>query len=314
MPSTITHAYIGLDTLNKLNDKPKQIIKKNLDNYKIYCQSMDVLYFYHLLLLVNNKVIDMGHLFHNEKTLAVFKQLINDNKENQDLELFTFISGLITHYIADSTIHPYINSLSFNKNKTIKFNSHFEVETYIDNYFIRERMHLDQKKYNNTRFIFNYTEKKIIKEELNKLYQNIFNYSNMGKKYYRALKEMKFVYNYIRYDKYGIKKKIYQIIDLNPIKSIPKVRYLSYHFDLDNNEYYLNLNHQKWFHPDNQSIISNKSFLDLYSDVINKASDIINKLYDYIFLNKNIDLDQLIKNNSYSNGLPLSPDQKDSNS
>ena len=68
MPSTITHAYIGLDTVNKLNNKPRKIINDRIDNYKIYCQNMDVLYFYHLLLLVNNKVRHLGHEFHHQKS------------------------------------------------------------------------------------------------------------------------------------------------------------------------------------------------------------------------------------------------------
>ena len=304
MPSTITHAYIGLDTLNKLNDKPKRIIKKNIDNYKIYCQSMDVLYFYHLLLLANNKIIDLGHRFHNEKVYEVFELLINDNKQNKDLELFTFIAGLITHYIADSTIHPYINYISKDK-----LNGHFETETYIDNYFIKEKMHIDYKKYNNTKFIFNYKKKEIIENELNKLYKNIFNYENIGPKYYRALKEMKFVYNYIRHDKYGIKKKVYQFIDLNPFKSIPRVKYLSYHFNLNNDIFYLNLNHKKWHNVDNPKNISNKSFLDLYNDVINEASYIINELYEYIFTDKKVNLKNLINNKSYANGLSLCPNK-----
>ena len=37
----------------------------------------------------------------------------------------------------------------------------------------------------------------------------------MGKKYYQALKEMRFVFKYIRHDKTGIKRKIFQLIDFN---------------------------------------------------------------------------------------------------
>ena len=54
----------------------------------------------------------------------------------------------------------------------------------------------------------------------------IFNFKNGGKLYYRSLKEMWFTYNYIRYDKYGIKKLLYQMIDLNPFK-LPRTKYLS---------------------------------------------------------------------------------------
>ena len=307
MPSTITHAYIGLDTLKKLNDKPKEIINNRIDNYKVYCQNMDVLYFYHILLLFNNNVMDLGHRFHREKVFDSFNLLINDNKKNKDLELFTFISGLLTHYIADSTIHPYINYLSKSNNKTDRFNIHFIIETYLDNYFIREKMNVNPKKYNNTKFALNYTRNKIIEEEITRLYQKIFNYKDMGVKYYKALRDMKFVFNYIRYDPIGFKKIIFQIIDLNPFKKLPRVRYLSYNFDLDNDEYYLNLNHNEWFNIDKKELVSNKSFLDLYNDVINEASYIINELYEYIFNEKETDLKKLIKNNSYSNGLSISP-------
>ena len=144
--------------------------------------------------------------------------------------------------------------------------------------------------------IFNYTEEDIIKKELDKLFLELFNFNNGGKKYYRALKEMAFTYNYIRYDKYGLKKLLYKIIDLNPF-NLPRTKYLSYHFDVDNNDYYFKL--------DNYS----KNFLDLYEETINRASYIINELYDYIYENKEINLKKLIKNIDYSTGLPISPNK-----
>ena len=307
MPSSIVHAYIGLDTLKKLKSEPKNIIEKHIDNYKVYCQNMDVLYFYHILLLFNNKVQDLGHKIHHEKTNDFFKILIQDNKENKDPELFTFIAGLITHYRADSTIHPFVNYFSSNNSKTKVFNSHFALETYLDNYFINKRMHVNHKKYNNTNFVFNYEKKDIIRDEITNVYKKLYNYPDMGKRYYKALRDMKFVFNYIRYDKYGIKKTLYKIIDLNPFRSIPRVRYLSYNFDLDKDDEYLNTNHNKWYNPDKKELASNKSFFDLYDDVIDKASFTINELYEYIFNNKKVDLDKIIGNLSYANGLPLSP-------
>ena len=115
---------------------------------------------------------------------------------------------------------------------------------------------------------------------------------------------MKFAYNYARYDKFGIKKILYKIIDINPFP-IRKTKYLSYYFDLDNNDYYLNLKHNKWKNNDE---ISNKSFLDLYEDVTSNASHIINELYDYIFENKKVDIKNLVKNIDYGTGLEISPD------
>ena len=307
MPSTITHAFIGIDTISKLKEKPQKIINSHLNNYKIYCQNMDVLYFYHIFLLKSNIIQELGHRFHHEHVYDSFNLLIEDNKKNKDLELFTFISGLITHYQADAIMHPFINSFTSFSNKSKKFSKHFEVETYLDNYYVNKRLNSNQKRYNNTIFIFNYKEKDIIKDELNKLFSSLFNYPNMGQKYYRALKEMKFTYNYIRYDKYGIKKMLYRMIDLNPF-NLPRTKYLSYFFDLDNNEYYLNLNHRKWTNEYDNST-STKSFLDLYEDVTNNSSMIINELYDYIFENKKIDTKKLIKNIDYGSGLPICPNK-----
>ncbi len=305
MPSTITHAFIGLDTINKLNDKPKKIINTHLNNYKVYCQNMDILYFYHIFLLRSNKIQKLGHLFHHQHVFDSFNLLIEDNKKNKDKELFTFIAGLITHYQADTIMHPFINHLVNNSNISKRFSKHFEIETYLDNYYINTRLNKNHKKYNNTKFIFNYTKEDIIKDEITKVFKKYFNYPNMGKKYYRALSEMKFTYNYVRYDPYGIKKQFYKLIDINPLK-IPRTKYLSYYFDIDKNDYYLNLNHQKWT---NNDISTNKSFLDLYEEVTDNASKIINKLYEYIFEDKKINIRNLIKNKDYGTGKEISPNQ-----
>ena len=47
MPSTITHTHISLDTLKRVNLKPKELISKHLEDYKSFAQGMDILYFYH---------------------------------------------------------------------------------------------------------------------------------------------------------------------------------------------------------------------------------------------------------------------------
>ncbi len=296
MPSTITHAFIGLDTIDKLNNKPKKIITDRINNYKVYCQNTDVLYFYHIFLLKHNLVQNIGHEFHHKHVFDSFNLLIEDNKINKDLELFTLIAGFITHYQADAIMHPYVNSMIYDKWE--EKNIHFEIETYIDNYFVNTRLNSNHKKYNNTDFVFNYTEEEIIKKELNKLFMTYFSYPCMGEKYYQALKEMKFAYNHCRYDKYGIKRMLYQIIDFNPF-DIQRTKYLSYHFDLKDNDYYLNLNHKEWKNNDE---ISTKSFLDLYDDVLNNASIIINELYEYIFENKKVDTKKLVKNLDYGTG------------
>ena len=50
---------------------------------------------------------------------------------------------------------------------------------------------------------------------------------------------------------------------------------------------------------------SNKSFDELWEDVVNKSVPIINEIYKYIFEDKKVDLYKLIGNVSLSSGLPL---------
>ena len=309
MPSTITHGYIGLDTVKKLHQKPKKVLERHINNFKVYCQSTDILYFYHILLLKSNKIQKLGHYFHSNNVYKSFEYLINLNKKNQDEELFTFISGLITHYKADSIMHPYINYLSNNKNKLHHQDKHFEIETYLDNYFVKKYEKIDPKEHKHYKLIFNYKEEKVITDSLNKMFKDIFNEDNIGNIYYKSLKEMHFVFKYIRYDKTGLKRKLYQLIDCNPLK-VRRTKYLSYHFDLTNDNYYLNLEKREWYNIKKKSLKSNKSFLELYEDVTNEASKIINELYLYVFEDKRIDLYQLIGNNSYSTGLDLDKDYK----
>lgn len=303
MPSTITHTFISLDTLDKIKDKPKKIIQNNIEDYKTFAQGMDILYFYHILFLKENKVQTLGHKFHHYKTNEIFKYIILENKKNKSDIIFTFLSGLITHYVADSTIHPYVNFLSQSKTRLKHKDKHFKIETFLDNYMINKKVGY-YRNFKNYKLQFNNKKNNEIINLINNIYQEFFNYKNMGYKYYKGQKEMRLVFKYLRYDKTELKRKIYQLIDKNPFK-VRRTTYLSYNFKLDNFDYYLNTSNKKWYNIKDQKITSNKSFEELYEIVTKKASNIINNLYDYIYNDKKIDLDKLLENKSYSTGLVL---------
>jgi len=304
MPSSIVHRYIGLDILDKLDNKPKDIINDHIGNYIIYCQCTDVLYFYRIIGFGGKRIQTLGHMFHWRNVYKSFEYLINLNKKNKDLELFTLIAGFITHYKADSICHPYINFKSYNKNKVKLRDKHFMIETYLDNYYLKERENVDYRKYKHYKLIFNYTKEDIIKEAIEGLYQNVFNEKGVGKCYYKGISSMKHVFRFLRLDRYKIKKQLYKLIDLNPFP-LRRTRYLSYNFPLDNNDYILNNNHEEWYYPGDHSIKSNNSFDELWAKVIKESIPIINEVYKYIFEDKDVDLYKLIGNYSLSNGLPL---------
>ena len=302
MPSTITHTYIGLDILDGLNSKPKEIINKNIEDYKTFCSSMDVLYFYRISLFKKNKYNILGKEFHHQKTNDVFKYLINYCKNNNSDIIFTLLSGLITHYVADSTMHPFINSFSSENSSLMdRTNKHFEIETYLDNYMLLKK-NKSYKNYKLYKLQFNNKKNDEVVRVLNGLFKEVFKVDNIGIIYYKSLKYMKLVFKYMRYDKFGIKKNMYKLIDLNKL-NVRRSKYLSYNFNIDDIDKYLNNDNNEWCYPMNKNIIKNYSFEELYEIVINKSINIINSLYNYIYNDKDIDLDKLLENRSYSSGL-----------
>jgi len=303
MPSTITHTYISLDTLKKIKSSPKKIIENYIEDYKTFAQGMDILYFYHIFSLKKSYVECLGHKFHNYKTNEIFKYIIEQNKRNKSNMIFTFLVGLITHYVADSTIHPYVNYLAKNDNPLLQRDKHFEIETVLDNYMVNKNNGY-YKKFKNYKLQFNNKRNQEIINLINNIFEKFFNTKNIGKKYYHSIKEMKFTFRFIRFDQFGIKRKIFKLIDKNKLK-VRRTKYLSYNFDLNNLDFYLNSNNKEWYNIKDKSIKSNLNFEDLYKNVVEKASNIINNLYDYIYLNKEVDLDKLLENKSYSTGLVL---------
>ncbi len=304
MPSSIVHRYIGLDTLDKLHKKPKDIIKERLNNYTLYCQCTAVLYFYRIIGFGGKRIQDAGHMFHWRKVFKSFEFLVNKNKENKDKELFTLIAGFITHYKADSYCHPFINYRAYNKNRIKHQDNHFMIETYLDNYYLNKREKENYRKYKTYKFLSNYTKEKIIEDTIEELYQKIFNEKGVGKCYYKGTASMIHVFKYMRLDRTGIKKSLYRLLDINPF-NIRRTRYLSYNFPLDRDSFMINSSHQEWYNIKDNTIKSTKSFDDLWMDAINDSAKIINELYKYIFEDKDMDLYQLIGNYSLSTGLSL---------
>ncbi len=304
MPSSIVHRYIGLDTLNKLDKKPYEIINKRVNNYILYCQCTDVLYFYRIIGFGGKRIQNLGHQFHWHSVFKSFDYLLKLNKKNKDPELFTFIAGFITHYKADSICHPFINFQAEDKDKIKMYDKHFMIETYLDSYYLHKRENVDHRKYRIYKLVFNYTKEKVIEDAVEGLYKNIFNAEGVGKCYYKGVSSMKRVFKYIRLDRFKIKKLLLKLIDLNHFH-VRRTRYLSYNFPLDNNDKILNLSHKEWHNNRDASIKSNKSFDDLWEDVVNASYPIINELYKYVFEDKKVDLYKLIGNVSLSSGLPL---------
>ena len=124
----------------------------------------------------------------------------------------------------------------------------------------------------------------------------------MSNKYYKSLKQMKTALRLCRKDRFGIKKFFYKLFDTITPKKVFRFECVSYHYPLEDKHNYLNNNHTMWNNPADESIKSNESFVDLYLKSLESSRDKVIKVFDYLN-GKDIDLNKVFLNESYSSGL-----------
>ena len=252
------------------------------------------------------------------KILEDFKSifiLIRLNHNIDDTDTYSFIVGFISHYVLDSTVHPYViyKTGYFNKKvkSTYKYNGiHHFMEVFLDNDMIKRREKTNPYKFNINKFWYN---KKKFSNELNDVidysFYTTFNIKNRSKKYYKSLKQMKTVMNRLRRDKHGIKRFFYRIIDTFTPRSVFRLECVSYHYPLEDKHNYLNNNHELWRNPADFEITSTESFVDLYLRALKESRDIVIKVFDYL-KGKDIDLNKVFTNKSYLSGLELEKEKE----
>jgi hypothetical protein len=306
MPSTITHGYFSLDVYDKLDDKNKKILANNIEELKTFAQGADPLYFH------SKRIKEFGGYIHKHNTKTFFINLITyikKNKLEKKGDVIAFLYGFICHYALDSIVHPFVfykTGVYKNSNpSTYKYNGlHSDMETFIDTYMVYTKENMKPRLFKSHNFALNVksfsTE---LKDTINNVFVETFNEENMADKYLRAVKNMKFLYQLLRYDPYGIKKAFYKIVDkILPLKFLKK-SIISYYENPKKKIYYLNLEKNNWNHPLDENEIYNYSFIELYRISLDKALNIISNVNKVLYEKKNIDtLNNIFDNSSYVTG------------
>ena len=318
MPSTVTHSYFIMDIYEKFSISKKNFLKNEISKMQLFAQSTDPFNFY--LTKNFNKakhVRSFSKFFHTHKTRDYLITLINYIKYNyysNNPEIMAYLYGMISHYVLDSNTHPFIfyNTGVFDKKnkESYKYNNlHHIYENLIDQYFIKTREKCYPYKSKSFFKIFNsYNCSKELIDVIDFSFRETFGIEGYYLKWKKSVKNMKLCFKYLRYDRYNLKNTIYKLIDKITPKKWFKLHFLSYHYinkDID----YLNLGHNEWKIPTTKSKKSNQSFIDLYLKSLNEATEIIHEIDKYIYDNKKINLNKLIKNISYETGIDLKKDQ-----
>ena len=310
MPATITHAYFAKDVFDVLPDNIRNVI--DCSRIKMFGQSMDSLMFYNLFsIFPGKKIRNFCSEFHKTKSQEYFINLIKYIKEyelSNDMDVCSYLAGMICHYVLDSILHPYIiykTGIFNKKDKSTYIYNHVHefMETFIDNDMVKRRENINPYKFRLDKFCFNTRVfSDYLEACINDSFKKTFEIKNMSKIYYKSLKQMKWILLIFRRDVYGIKKFFYKLADTFTSRRTFRFECISYHYTLEDRHNYLNTDHSIWRNPTSYNLTSNESFVDLYVKSIKLAKVLICASFDYIN-GKNIELDKIFTNASYVTGL-----------
>lgn len=297
--------HLKEDELNRFNEK--------LDLYYTFAQSHDYLFYY--TFGKNKKEINrFGHHAHWNKTqdyLINIIKYIQETQQENNPELLAYLYGSITHYVLDTTCHPFIfyKTGIYRKNKpeTRKyFGGHNRIEKDLDAYYYKKYTGKDYNHCNVTKEIIG---KPIFSDNLitsiSKAYKDTYNKDNIGYYYQKGVNNARVIYNLVINDRFGIKKSFYKFLDLIINKNQKYISTYSTYIKNPNLNY-LNLENKEWNHPSKPEIKYNHSFEDLFNISVDKSIKIIREINKVLYSNKSIEeILEYIPNLDYSTGLPL---------
>lgn len=308
MPLITTHNYFAKDVFNKSKKEITDTFHEKQNLYELFAQGFDPFIFYEFFKL---KKYDLQEYCHYNKTDTFFLNFIKHVKKNNlqnNPSVLASLYGHITHYMLDSTAHPYIvyktGEYRKEKPKTLKYNGkHNKMEMEIDAYLYEQREHKPFKNFKIHKHLI--TKEKFDKELLkllNEVYQETFPIPNGGNKYQKGCKNMYYAYKFLIVDQTGIKKFFYHLFDkITPKKEGVYENYSNHITNIDTT--ILNNNHHTWYNPWNNKP-STKSFFDLYNDALENCLVLFEATHN--FLHDKIteeEFKKVLKDKSYVTGL-----------
>lgn len=312
MPSIVTHYLFSDDVKNNTNEEIQKDIQKANQLYHIFAQSFDNLFYYNLLSFKRGKQIrKFGNTAQKIHVNKYFKNMLLAMKElklEKNADALAYLYGSLTHYLLDSTCHPFIIYQAGwidEENPNYEYRGNHElIEVNIDALYWGEKRKtkLYQESLANTLLSkTNFSNE--LKDLISLTCYNTFHLENMGNIFESSARTGHFIIKYCVTDHYGIKKACAKVFDTIMKKN--KLMYQNLSFYIKNpNITFLNREHKKWVHPANCKIESQESFDDLYEKALKKALIIFN-LTNKVLKNE-LDLEEYLKelgNNSYASGM-----------
>ena len=217
MPLITTHNQFAKDVFHACDKKISNTFKQKKYIFELFAQGFDPLFFYELIPFTKKRS-NYCHTHYTDDFFLNFIDLIKEKKEIKNPEILAALYGHITHYVLDSTTHPFIiyktGEYIKNEPKTLKYNGkHTKMEMQIDKYIYEQKQ--------TQKFTTFKIHKHLITKEkwskkllniLNETYEKTFLIKKGGRKYRKGVLIMYYSYKILIEHTTLRKTKIYKKI------------------------------------------------------------------------------------------------------
>ena len=240
------------------------------------------------LMFTDYGLFDYQHSHDTGIYFETLLRMVKERKLQDNSKVMAFVYGQLDHFVLDLVMHPLIYYMTEKMPSKSILKPHALVELWISDY-VMLKQHKKKKIY--------YYPSKVLNPELrgviNDLYLRIFRKNNMATKYDIGVNSL------ISFDKLRLSKN--RVIN-NICKGI-NIGDFFYDKNVSRVTRYLNLNHHSINNP-----ISGEEFIDSFDDLWKKslriASELIEDVNNYLYLDRPLN-NYFIRNNiSYNTGFP----------
>ncbi len=310
MPNYITHALCANDILQNIQKcELKSVIQKHNQVYAMGSSGPDFLFYYRTFPWQdqsnNKKVHTIGNIVHTEKINDFYREAIQacldeENYESKEIQL-AYLAGHLMHYALDTNAHPFVFFHSGEMKGETKY-WHYRLESMIDTVMVKQIKKLDLAHIDAVGLV---SSTKKVRDVLSKYYantvKNVYGVDEDESTYLECFETMPKVVKWL-FDPHNLKFAWIQAGE----KAAKQDWNFSSHMvqgKLDKKHDVLNLKHQTWNHPSDETELSTESFLDLYDKAILKGQAILESLNEVIYHNGSLDQClSIIGNLSYDTG------------
>ena len=243
---------------------------------------------------------------HDTSTQKLLINMVQYVKQHNTKDNYSFLVGFLSHYALDVKIHPYVyynvGVYKRNKPETHAYRGlHLKFERSIDCVLIEEET---GKKAHKHKLYKTHYNLKTIPEDVAKImgYTLKQTYGKDGgtEMFMVGVNKMSRNLRYFVHDPLGFKKLVFKLIDRFHDNDL-LYQDISIYNHIENYDY-VNKQKKTWHHPITNEP-SNKSVYELKEDALTFLLDIMSNVDDYLFKNKNINLEDVFLNLSFNSGI-----------